>query len=81
MMKLTTTTRLERLQDRYRNGGLDRRQYLGLNAAATAHRAQTPAIARQAIGLSLCIRPSHERRSSSGRAGRGAQAARYGFGP
>ena len=33
-MKLTTTKRLERLTDRYRNGDLDRRSFLGLAAAA-----------------------------------------------
>lgn len=35
-MKLTTTTRLERLHDRYMNGGIDRRRFLGLTAAAAA---------------------------------------------
>ena len=35
-MKLTTTKRLERLHDRYMNGGLDRRSFLGLTAAAAA---------------------------------------------
>jgi spermidine/putrescine transport system substrate-binding protein len=33
-MKLSTTKRLERLHDRYMNGGLDRRTFLGLTAAA-----------------------------------------------
>ncbi|QDC02167.1 MULTISPECIES: extracellular solute-binding protein [Phyllobacteriaceae] len=33
-MKLTDTKRLERLHDRYMNGGLDRRAFLGLTAAA-----------------------------------------------
>ena len=32
-MKLTTTRRLERLTDRYMNGGLDRRSFLGLAAS------------------------------------------------
>lgn len=35
-MKLSTTTRLERLKDRYQNGDLDRRKFLGLTAAAAA---------------------------------------------
>ena len=35
-MKLTSTTRLELLKDRYQNGGLDRRRFLGLTAAAAA---------------------------------------------
>jgi len=35
-MKLSSTKRLERLLDRYRNGGLDRRTFLGLTAAAAA---------------------------------------------
>ena len=35
-MKLTTTKRLERLTERYMNGGLDRRAFLGLAAAAGA---------------------------------------------
>lgn len=36
MMKLSTTRRLERLHDRYMNGGLERRRFLGLTAAAAA---------------------------------------------
>ena len=35
-MKLTQTKRLERLQERHLNGGLDRRTFLGLTAAAAA---------------------------------------------
>ena len=35
-MKLTQTKRLERLQERHLNGGLDRRTFLGLAAAAAA---------------------------------------------
>jgi spermidine/putrescine transport system substrate-binding protein len=35
-MKLTRTKRLERLTERYRNGGMDRRTFLGLTAAAAA---------------------------------------------
>ncbi|MEI2806162.1 MULTISPECIES: ABC transporter substrate-binding protein [Paracoccaceae] len=35
-MKLSSTRRLERLHDRYRNGGIDRRNFLGLTAAAAA---------------------------------------------
>ena len=35
-MKLTTTKRLERLTERYMNGGMDRRTFLGLAAAAAA---------------------------------------------
>jgi spermidine/putrescine transport system substrate-binding protein len=35
-MKLSTTTRLERLTERYMNGGLDRRSFLSLSAAAAA---------------------------------------------
>ncbi len=35
-MKLTTTKRLERLHERYMNGGIDRRSFLGLAAAAAA---------------------------------------------
>lgn len=35
-MKLTTTKRLERLHERYMNGGIDRRSFLGLTAAAAA---------------------------------------------
>ena len=35
-MKLTTTKRLERLTERYMNGGIDRRAFLGLAAAAGA---------------------------------------------
>ena len=35
-MKLTQTKRLERLQERHLNGGLDRRMFLGLTAAAAA---------------------------------------------
>jgi spermidine/putrescine transport system substrate-binding protein len=35
-MKLSSTKRLERLHDRYRDGGLDRRRFLGLTAAAAA---------------------------------------------
>ncbi|CAN5471165.1 ABC transporter substrate-binding protein [soil metagenome] len=35
-MKLSQTKRLERLRERYINGGLDRRQFLGLAAAAAA---------------------------------------------
>ena len=46
-MKLTTTKRLERLHERYMNGGLDRRSFLGLTAAAAA-----------ATGLSLRWAPS-----------------------
>ena len=33
-MKLTTTKRLERLTERYMNGGMDRRTFLGVVAAA-----------------------------------------------
>ena len=33
MKKLTTTKRLERLTERYMNGGMDRRTFLGLAAA------------------------------------------------
>ena len=36
MMKLSTTRRLERLHDRHMNGGLERRRFLGLTAAAVA---------------------------------------------
>jgi spermidine/putrescine transport system substrate-binding protein len=35
-MKLTQTKRLERLTERYLNGGMDRRTFLGLTAAAAA---------------------------------------------
>jgi spermidine/putrescine transport system substrate-binding protein len=35
-MKLTQTKRLERLQERHLNGGMDRRTFLGLTAAAAA---------------------------------------------
>ncbi|MGH6882416.1 MAG: twin-arginine translocation signal domain-containing protein, partial [Hypericibacter sp.] len=35
-MKISSTHRLERLQDRYANGGMDRRTFLGLTAAAAA---------------------------------------------
>ena len=35
-MKLSTTKRLERLTERYMNGGMDRRTFLGLAAAAAA---------------------------------------------
>ncbi|MCA0433673.1 MAG: extracellular solute-binding protein [Proteobacteria bacterium] len=35
-MKMTTTKRLERLTDRYQNGGVSRRSFLGLAAAAAA---------------------------------------------
>jgi spermidine/putrescine transport system substrate-binding protein len=35
-MKLSSTKRLERLHDRYKDGGLDRRRFLGLTAAAAA---------------------------------------------
>src|SRR5262245_10555362 len=35
-MKLTQTKRLERLSERYLNGGMDRRTFLGLTAAAAA---------------------------------------------
>ena len=35
-MKISDTKRLERLHDRYMNGGLDRRAFLGLTAAAAA---------------------------------------------
>src|SRR5437899_3111229 len=35
-MKISSTRRLERLQDRYANGGMDRRAFLGLTAAAAA---------------------------------------------
>jgi len=35
-MKLTQTKRLERLTERYQNGGMDRRTFLGLTAAAAA---------------------------------------------
>lgn len=35
-MKISTTRRLHRLQERYRNGGIDRRTFLGLAAAAMA---------------------------------------------
>src|SRR4029078_1762297 len=35
-MKITQTKRLERLTERYRNGGMDRRTFLGLTAAAAA---------------------------------------------
>ena len=36
MMKLSSTKRLERLHERYRNGDLSRRTFLGLTAAAAA---------------------------------------------
>ena len=36
MKKITTTKRLERLTERYMNGGMDRRTFLGLAAAAAA---------------------------------------------
>ncbi|WP_413875137.1 extracellular solute-binding protein [Albidovulum sp.] len=36
MMKLSGTRRLERLHDRYMDGGIDRRRFLGLTAAAAA---------------------------------------------
>jgi spermidine/putrescine transport system substrate-binding protein len=35
-MKISSTRRLERLQDRYLNGGMDRRTFLGLTAATAA---------------------------------------------
>ena len=35
-MKISTTKRLERLTERYMNGGMDRRTFLGLAAAAAA---------------------------------------------
>lgn len=35
-MKLSQTKRLERLKERYQNGGMDRRTFLGLTAAAAA---------------------------------------------
>lgn len=35
-MKISSTRRLERLQGRYANGGMDRRTFLGLTAAAAA---------------------------------------------
>ena len=35
-MKISTTKRLERLTERYMNGGIDRRAFLGLAAAAGA---------------------------------------------
>jgi spermidine/putrescine transport system substrate-binding protein len=35
-MKISTTRRLHRLHERYRNGGIDRRTFLGLAAAAMA---------------------------------------------
>src|SRR4029453_16727108 len=35
-MKLSQTMRLERLKERYQNGGMDRRTFLGLTAAALA---------------------------------------------
>jgi spermidine/putrescine transport system substrate-binding protein len=35
-MKMSSTKRLERLLDRYQNGGLSRRTFLGLTAAAAA---------------------------------------------
>ena len=31
-MKMSSTRRLEKLLDRYRNGGMDRRAFLGLTA-------------------------------------------------
>ena len=43
MKKLTTTKRLERLTERYMNGGMDRRTFLGL-AAAAATTATAPAL-------------------------------------
>src|SRR5690348_17329281 len=35
-MKISQTKRLERLKERYLNGGIDRRGFLGLTAAAAA---------------------------------------------
>ncbi len=35
-MKITQTRRLEKLIERYKDGGIDRRTFLGLTAAAAA---------------------------------------------
>jgi spermidine/putrescine transport system substrate-binding protein len=48
-MKLSTTKRLERLKDRYLSGGIDRRTFLGLTAAAAASAGLTMRWSRPAI--------------------------------
>ena len=54
--KMDNTTRYERLLDRYRNGDIDRRSFLGLiGAAGLAYGVQTP-FARQALAATNEVR-------------------------
>ena len=48
-MNKSLTTRLEKLQDRYQNGGLDRRTFLGLAAAAAASAGVSTSWTRHAL--------------------------------
>jgi spermidine/putrescine transport system substrate-binding protein len=62
-MKLSTTKRLERLKDGYLSGGIDRRTFLGLTAAAAASAGLTmrwsrPALA--AVNREIRLRALHE---------------------
>ncbi|QEX16678.1 putrescine-binding periplasmic protein [Hypericibacter terrae] len=55
-MKISSTRRLERLQDRYANGGMDRRTFLGLTAAAAASMGVMTSWGRKALGAATEVR-------------------------
>ncbi|HUR43274.1 MAG TPA: extracellular solute-binding protein, partial [Aestuariivirga sp.] len=48
-MKISSTKRLEKLLERYQNGGMDRRTFLGLTAAAAASMGVTASWSRSAL--------------------------------
>ena len=55
-MKMDTTKRLERLLDRYQNGGIDRRSFLSLMAAAAATAGISSGWSRRALAAAGEVR-------------------------
>ena len=55
-MKISSTRRLERLQARYANGGMDRRTFLGLTAAAAASMGVMTSWGRNALAAAKEVR-------------------------
>ncbi|HWA44978.1 MAG TPA: extracellular solute-binding protein [Hypericibacter adhaerens] len=55
-MKISSTRRLERLKDRYIHGGMDRRTFLGLTAAAAASMGVMTSWGRKALGAVTEVR-------------------------
>src|SRR6185295_15691481 len=56
MMKMSSTRRLERLHEIYGNGGIDRRQFLGLTAAAAASMGVMTSWGRNALAAGKEVR-------------------------